>query len=45
MVHRAVDAHGGATFVDESTEGGAAFVVFLPAHPVGAGVEATGVPS
>ena len=45
VVHRAVDAHGGATFVDESTEGGAAFVVFLPAHPVGAGVEATGVPS
>lgn len=30
VVHRAVEAHAGATFVDESEEGGAEFVIFLP---------------
>ncbi len=43
VVHRAVEAHSGATFVQESPEGGAEFVIFLPGAPEGAGVETTGV--
>ncbi len=30
VVHRAVEAHSGAIFVEESPEGGAEFVIFLP---------------
>jgi len=30
VVHRAVEAHQGATFVDQAPEGGAEFVIFLP---------------
>ncbi|MBT8488022.1 MAG: PAS domain-containing protein [Gemmatimonadetes bacterium] len=30
VVHRAVEAHEGATFVEESAHGGAEFVIFLP---------------
>jgi signal transduction histidine kinase len=41
VVHRAVEAHQGATFVDQAPEGGAEFVIFLPGVPermaVGAG--------
>ena len=33
VVHRAVEAHAGATFVDRSDEGGAEFVIFLPGLP------------
>ncbi len=44
VVHRAVEAHAGATFVERSEDGGAEFVIFLPG--VGAGdlsdVETTG---
>jgi two-component system, NtrC family, sensor histidine kinase PilS len=43
VVHRAVEAHSGATFVEESEEGGAEFVIFLPGAPEGAGVETTEV--
>jgi len=42
VVHRAVEVHAGATFVQESPEGGAEFVIFLPGAPEGA-VETTGV--
>ncbi len=42
VVHRAVEAHSGATFVQQSREGGAEFVIFLPGAPEGA-VETTGV--
>jgi signal transduction histidine kinase len=35
VVHRAVEAHAGATFVDKSPEGGAQFTIFLPGVPVG----------
>ena len=31
VVHRAVDAHAGAIFVDRATEGGAQFTIYLPA--------------
>jgi two-component system sensor histidine kinase PilS (NtrC family) len=33
VVHRAVEAHSGATFVERSSEGGARFVIFLPGVP------------
>ena len=33
VVHRAVEAHAGATFVERSPEGGAKFVIFLPGVP------------
>ncbi len=33
VVHRAVEAHAGATFVERSREGGAQFVIFLPGVP------------
>ena len=36
VVHRAVEAHAGATFVEESDDGGAEFVIFLPGAPEGA---------
>jgi signal transduction histidine kinase len=42
VVHRAVEAHQGATFVEKGPEGGAQFVIFLPGVPetAAAGVEA-----
>jgi two-component system sensor histidine kinase PilS (NtrC family) len=43
VVHRAVEAHSGATFVQEHPDGGAEFVIFLPGAPEGAGAETTGV--
>jgi two-component system sensor histidine kinase PilS (NtrC family) len=33
VVHRAVEAHAGVTFVERSSEGGAQFVIFLPGSP------------
>lgn len=42
VVHRAVEAHAGVTFVQESSAGGAEFVIFLPGAPNGAGLHATG---
>lgn len=36
VVHRAVEAHQGATFVESTTEGGAQFVIFLPGASAGA---------
>jgi two-component system sensor histidine kinase PilS (NtrC family) len=33
VVHRAVEAHQGATFVERAPEGGAQFVIFLPRTP------------
>jgi signal transduction histidine kinase len=33
VVHRAVEAHQGATFVERAPEGGAQFVIFLPGAP------------
>ena len=33
VVHRAVEAHQGATFVEKGPEGGAQFVIFLPGAP------------
>jgi two-component system sensor histidine kinase PilS (NtrC family) len=38
VVHRAVEAHAGVTFVEKGPEGGAQFVIFLPAVPRGAAV-------
>jgi two-component system sensor histidine kinase PilS (NtrC family) len=43
VVHRAVEFHTGATFVEKSADGGAEFVIFLPGAPADAGVETTGV--
>jgi two-component system, NtrC family, sensor histidine kinase PilS len=43
VVHRAVEAHAGATFVEKSPEGGALFTIFLPGVPVGAAALSTGV--
>ncbi|MGE0160936.1 MAG: nitrogen regulation protein NR(II) [Gemmatimonadales bacterium] len=40
VVHRAVEAHQGATFVERAPEGGAQFVIFLPAAPEGAAAAA-----
>jgi signal transduction histidine kinase len=33
VVHRAVEAHSGATFVQNGADGGAEFVIFLPGAP------------
>ena len=33
VVHRAVEAHGGALFVEKAGEGGAHFVIYLPGDP------------
>jgi len=33
VVHRAVEAHQGATFVETGPDGGAQFVIFLPGVP------------
>jgi two-component system, NtrC family, sensor histidine kinase PilS len=33
VVHRAVEAHSGATFVEKSPDGGAQFTIFLPGVP------------
>jgi two-component system sensor histidine kinase PilS (NtrC family) len=35
VVHRAVEAHAGAIFVEKAPEGGAQFVIFLPGVPEG----------
>lgn len=45
VVHRAVEAHSGATFVEESPDGGAQFVIFLPGVPQAAVAETTEVVS
>jgi hypothetical protein len=42
VVHRAVETHSGATFVERSNDGGAEFVIFFPGAPDAAGVETTG---
>jgi two-component system sensor histidine kinase PilS (NtrC family) len=42
VVHRAVETHSGATFVERSEDGGAKFVIFFPGAPDAAGVETTG---
>jgi len=42
VVHRAVEAHAGATFVETSADGGAEFVIFLPGTKSEAQMEATG---
>ncbi len=39
VVYRAVEAHDGSIFVDPSEEGGAKFVIYLPASQDGAGEE------
>lgn len=39
VVHRAVEAHDGAIFVDRAPEGGAHFVIYLPAADDGLGEE------
>jgi two-component system sensor histidine kinase PilS (NtrC family) len=41
VVHRAVEAHSGATFVEVGPEGGAQFVIYLPGVPEDAMVEAS----
>ena len=41
VVHRAVEAHEGAIFVDQAAGGGALFTVYLPAAPEGGGGEST----
>ncbi len=43
VVHRAVEAHDGATFVEESEDGGAEFVIFLPGSPEPADLQTTGL--
>ncbi len=42
VVHRAVEFHGGAVFVEQSAEGGAEFVIFLPGAPEATGVKRMG---
>jgi signal transduction histidine kinase len=42
VVHRAVEAHSGATFVDKGPDGGAQFTIFLPGAPVGSPVVGAG---
>lgn len=37
VVHRAVEAHSGAIFIDRSDRGGAAFVIYLPSMDDGEG--------
>ncbi|HET9949453.1 MAG TPA: ATP-binding protein, partial [Longimicrobiales bacterium] len=41
VVHRAVEAHSGAIFVERGPEGGAQFVIFLPGVPRGAAAPAS----
>ena len=41
VVHRAVEAHSGVTFVEHGPEGGAQFVIYLPGVPDGAAAEVT----
>jgi len=41
VVHRAVEAHSGATFVEKGPEGGAQFVIYLPGAPERVAVEAS----
>jgi two-component system sensor histidine kinase PilS (NtrC family) len=43
VVHRAVEAHAGAIFVDKSPDGGAQFTIFLPGAPKGAPARRAGV--
>jgi two-component system, NtrC family, sensor histidine kinase PilS len=43
VVDRAVEAHSGATFVEESRDGGASFVIFLPGSPSTLDIEHNGV--
>lgn len=43
VVHRAVDAHEGATYVGVGPDGGAEFVIFLPGMPRGTELQPTGV--
>jgi two-component system sensor histidine kinase PilS (NtrC family) len=45
VVHRAVEAHAGATFVQEGRDGGAEFVIFLPGAPRGADATLAGAPA
>lgn len=45
VVHRAVEAHSGVTFVEESADGGAEFVIFLPGAPDVAAIEKVGAVS
>ena len=40
VVHRAVEAHAGVTFVEKGPDGGAQFVIFLPGVPEGAAMGA-----
>jgi two-component system sensor histidine kinase PilS (NtrC family) len=40
VVHRAVEGHAGATFVEKGPEGGAQFVIFLPGVPKSTPTEA-----
>jgi len=42
VVHRAVEEHEGATFVETGPEGGAQFVLFLPGLPAGARLPRSG---
>ncbi|MCH1571388.1 MAG: ATP-binding protein [Longimicrobiales bacterium] len=42
VVHRAVEAHEGVTFVEKGPDGGAQFVIFLPGAHGGAGLPPTG---
>jgi len=42
VVHRAVEAHEGVTFVEKGPDGGAQFVIFLPGAHGGAGLPQTG---
>jgi two-component system sensor histidine kinase PilS (NtrC family) len=42
VVHRAVEAHSGATFVQNAPDGGAEFVIFLPGVSRAVEAEATG---
>ena len=41
VVHRAVEAHSGATFVEKGPEGGAQFVIYLPGVSEDAAVQAS----
>jgi two-component system, NtrC family, sensor histidine kinase PilS len=43
VVHRAVEEHSGATFVERAPEGGAQFVIFLPGVPKTVGAAEAGV--
>ncbi|MDA0330206.1 MAG: ATP-binding protein [Gemmatimonadetes bacterium] len=43
VVHRAVEAHSGVIFVEESPDGGAEFVIFLPGIPAAPIAQTSGV--